>query len=451
MKPFGLALAAALVMAVFSPLAAAHAAAKAAAPAVSKDQRDKGMAAAPGLISAGGLDCKLADARLIGESKDAKTKAKITLYELACAGNEGLVVEQTGDAAPESFTCVQAGEPGPDGKPSNIACVLPGNSDPAAGLAPYIAKSGKTCTPAKVRALGQSTTNTVFEIVCREGGGGYILETSAPPRLDKPVVMNPCAGYPPDSNEACKLTDRAAQLAVVDQLMAKSGKACAIKDRAFVGATASGVLIYEASCQDGKGYMIEQAANGAFKQAVDCVNADTIGGGCKLTDARQAKTEQSGLYSTLAKKAGFQCDVSGYAPLPANLQGKEVVELACSNRPDGGIAIFSARAGDPSVIYDCARSELEGYRCGLSKPAAAYSKLTADLKTLGKTTCQVSNARAVGVTADRRGYMEVACADGLPGYMIEYSVAPLAPKTTVACTDAKGISGGCTLAGNVKK
>jgi hypothetical protein len=137
--------------------------------------------------------------------------------------------------------------------------------------------------------------------------------------------------------------------------------------------------------------------------------------------------------------------------LPCRLAGKEVVELACSNRPDGGIAIFSARAGDPSVIYDCARSELEGYRCGLSKPAAAYSKLTADLKTLGKTTCQVSNARAVGVTADRRGYMEVACADGLPGYMIEYSVAPLAPKTTVACSDAKGISGGCTLAGNVKK
>ncbi|MGI8839259.1 MAG: hypothetical protein ACR2F8_00480 [Caulobacteraceae bacterium] len=443
---------AALLMAAFSPIAAAHAAAKAAPAApITKEQRDKGMAAAPGLISAAGLDCKLADARLIGEATDPKTKVKRDFYELACTGNEGVVIEQASGAALQTFTCVQAGEPGPDGKPSNIQCALPGNSDPMAGLAPYIAKAGKVCAPTKVRALGQSPTNAVFELVCREGGGGYILEISAPPRLDKPVTMNPCAGYPPDSIEACKLTDRAAQLAVVDQLMAKSGKACVIKDRAFIGATQSGLLIYEAACQDGKGFILEQAANGDFKQAVDCASADNIGGGCKLTDARQAKTEQAGLYTTLAKKAGFDCQVSGYAPLPASLQGKEVVELACSNRPDGAIGVFGATASDPSVVYDCAHSELEGYRCGLTKPAAAYPKLTAELKALGKSTCQVSNARTVGVTAERRGYLEVACADGLPGYMIEYSITPLAAKSTIACSEAKGISGGCTLVGNVKK
>jgi len=449
MRPIHLGLAAALLMAVLTPLAAAHAAAK--TPAVSKDQRDKGMAAAPGLITAAGLDCQLADARLIGEGKDPKTKAKNALYELACTGNEGVVVEQTEGSPPQTFTCLQFAEPGPDGKPNPTQCILPGNADPKAGLLPYIAKAGKTCTPDKVRALGQSPTNTVFELACKEGGGGYILETSAPPRLDKPAVMDPCIGFPPGGNISCTLTDRAAQLAVVDQLMAKSGKACAIKDRSFVGVAASGVMIYEAACQDGKGFMIEQAANGAFKQAVDCASADNIGGGCKLTDARQAKTEQSGLYTTLAKKAGFQCDVSGYAPLPAGLQGKEVVELACSNRPDGAIAIFSARESDPSVIYDCAHSELEGYRCGLTKPSAAYGKLTADLRTLGKPSCTVSDARTVGVTASHEGYLEVACADGLQGYMIEYTMAPLTPKTTIVCSEAKGISGGCTLAGNVKK
>ncbi|MEO8927102.1 MAG: hypothetical protein ABI306_08045, partial [Caulobacteraceae bacterium] len=326
-----------------------------------------------------------------------------------------------------------------------------GNADPKAGLVPYIAKAGKICTLDKARALGQSTTNDVFEVACKEPNGGYILATSAPPRLDKPATMDPCVGYPVGGTISCTLTDRAAQLAVVDSLMAKSGKPCQIKDRSYVGGTSSGLLIYEVACQDGKGYMLEQAANGDLKQAVDCAAADTIGGGCKLTDARQAKTEQAGLYTSLAKKAGFQCDVSGYAPLPANLQGKEVVELACSNRPDGAIGIFSAKAGEPAIIYDCAHSEIEGYRCGLSKPAAAYGTLTADLKTLGKTTCQVSSARGVGVTADKRGYIEVGCADGLPGYMIEYSLAPLTPKTTLACAEAKGVSGGCTLAGNVKK
>jgi hypothetical protein len=170
-----------------------------------------------------------------------------------------------------------------------------------------------------------------------------------------------------------------------------------------------------------------------------------------LTDARQAKTDQTSLYSNLAKKAGFQCTVSGYAPLPVNLPGKEVVELACSNRPDGAIAIFAASASEPSVVYDCAHSELAGYRCGLSKPAAAYDKLTADLRTLGKNSCTVSDSRVVGVSADRKGYVEVACSDGLQGYMIEYSLSPMAPKTTIVCGEAKGISGGCNLPGNKKK
>jgi hypothetical protein len=435
-------------MAVLSPLGAAHAASKPATPPISKDQRDKGMAAAPGLISAGGLDCQLADARLVGEGTDAKTKAKTSLYELACTGNEGVLVQKSGDAV-QAFTCEQANEPGPDGKLNPTRCLLPGNADPLAGLAPYIAKAGKPCTVSKARALGQSSTNAVFELAC-ENGSGWILAISAPPRLDKPASMDPCIAYPADGNISCKLTDRTAQLAVVDKLVAASGKPCTVKDRSYVGATNSGAMFFEVACQDGKGYMIEQGADGGFKSAVDCAAADSIAGGCKLTDARQAKTEQDALYSKLAAKAGFQCQVSGYAPLPSGASNREVVELACSNRPDGAIGVFGATESDPAEIYDCAHSELQGYRCGLTKASVAYGSLTNDLKALGKTTCQVSNARTVGVTEDKRGYIEVACADGLQGYMIEYSLSPLKPKAPLVCSEAKGISGGCTLPGNTK-
>jgi hypothetical protein len=447
MRPMGLGVAAALVLAILSPLGVAHAAPKSDAAPITKDQRDKGMAAAPGLVSAGGFDCQVADARLRGSGTDPKTKAKVTLYELACTGNEGLLVQKTGDAV-QAFTCAQANEPGPDGKPSSNRCELPGNADPAAGLAPYIAKAGKPCTIAKMRALGQSPTNAVFEVACQDGSG-WILATSAPPRLDKPVSMDPCVAYPPDGNISCKLTDTASQLAVVDRLMAKSGKACTVKGRRYVGATSSGSVFYEAACQEGKGYMIESAANGDFKEAIDCAAADSIAGGCTLTDARQAKTEQAGLYSKLAAKAGFQCQVSGYAPLPGPA-GKDVVEMACSNRPDGAIGIFGASENDPATIIDCAHAELKGYRCALTKPSAAYATLTADLKALGKSSCQVSNARAVGVSADQHGYIEVACADGLAGYMIEYTLSPITPKTPLVCAEAKGISGGCTLPGNKK-
>ena len=447
MRPTGLGMAVALVLAILSPLGAANAASKSDSPPVSKDQRDKGMGAAPALISAAGSDCQLADARFVGEGTDAKTKAKTQLYEVACTGNEGLLVEKTGDAV-TAYTCEQANQPGPDGKPNQTRCILPGNADPTAGLTPFIAKAGKPCTIAKARALGQSPTATVFELACQDGNG-WILETSAPPRLDKPAAMEPCIGFPPNGNISCTLTDRTAQLAVVDRLVAKSGKACTIKDRRYVGATDSGSVFYEAACQEGKGYMLESAANGDLKEAIDCAGADAIAGGCTLTDARQAKTEQAGMYTKFAAKAGFQCQVSGYAPLPGPAD-KDVVELACSNRPDGAIGIFGASANDPATIIDCAHSELKSYRCTLTKASAAYPTLTADLKALGRSTCQVSNARTVGVTADQRGYIEVACADGLAGYMIEYSLSPVTPKTPLVCAEAKGIAGGCTLPGNTK-
>jgi hypothetical protein len=240
-------------------------------------------------------------------------------------------------------------------------------------------------------------------------------------------------------------------MSIIDNLVKASGKPCAIKDRGFVGVAGSGNTYYEVSCQDGKGYMLQTDAKGAFVKAIDCVDADMIAGGCKLTDTRKAKTEQNSLYSSLAKKAGFNCDVSGYAPFEATAPGKEIVELACSNRPDGAIAEFPVSGSAPGQIFDCAHSELMSFRCTLTKPDATYPKLTADLKTMGKNTCTVSAARVVGVTPDQHGYIEVGCADGLPGYMIEYTLNPITPKAPLVCAEAKGIGGGCTLPHNATK
>jgi hypothetical protein len=449
MRSFGIGLAIALVL-----VAAAPTGAFAAAPAaVSKDSRAKGMAAAPGLVAAAGLDCNVADARFIGESPpDPKTKAKTSVYELACTGNEGVIVQQIGAATPTTYTCEQTNEPRPDGKPNQTSCILPGNSDPKAGLLPYIAKSGVTCTPDRIRTLGQSPTQALFELSCTQDNGGFILQISSPPRLDKPISASPCLALPENGNVSCTLTPRAKQLAVVDKLVAASGKSCAIKDdgRRYIGATQSGQTLYEVACSDGKGYILEQAATGA-PTAVDCAQADALAGGCKLTDAREAKTEQAGLYTQLSKKAGYNCDVSGYAVLPSQAIAPttEVVEIKCSNRPDGAIAMFPPSGA--GTVYDCAHSEIVGYRCSLTKPAAAYASLTKDLQTLGKTSCTVSDARTVGVTADKHAYVEVGCSDGLQGYMIEFTQAPLTPKSTIVCNEAKGIAGGCTLPGNTKK
>jgi hypothetical protein len=63
----------------------------------------------------------------------------------------------------------------------------------------------------------------------------------------------------------------------------------------------------------------------------------------------------------------------------------------------------------------------------------------------------VSESRVVGVTSDQTGYIEVGCADGLPGFMIAYTMNPIKPKTPMSCAEAKGVGGGCTLKGNATK
>jgi hypothetical protein len=250
--------------------------------------------------------------------------------------------------------------------------------------------------------------------------------------------------YDPQGNVACKLTDHAAQLAVADRMAAGIGKPCTVKDRRYVGLSQQHEILFEVACQEGKGYILIEAANGSLSKSVDCVNSDL----CTLTDARTAKTEQAGLYTRLSRKAGFDCDVKSYAPFPASSAAVDAVELTCNNRQDGGVGVFTATGGS---VYDCAHAELEGYRCSMTKPELSYPTLTADLKKMGKSECAVSNARSVGVTAEKHGFIEVACADGLQGYMIEYTVTPLAPVNTIICAQAGGIANGCKLPGNVKK
>ncbi|HUZ14420.1 MAG TPA: hypothetical protein VMU93_16440 [Caulobacteraceae bacterium] len=442
MRPIFIALFAAMMAAVCLPAASALAAGK--SPPVSPEQKKQGMAAAPGIIKSAGLDCQLADARMMGTQVDPKTKVKSTFYEIACRNAEGYVVATKASGAPQIYTCLEAAAA------KGASCVLPENADPKAGLAPLLAKADPSCQLVNARGIGHTAdgTETDFEVACQDGSG-YIVHTSYPMSVQKPVKLQPCFLLAMSGGTLqCTLTTPAQQTATFDAIVAKMGKPCDIKNRRVVGATADGSYFFEVACQDGKGYMVEMAANGQVKPAIDCAVADNIGGGCTLTNARQAQTEQAGLYTRLAQKAGFNCNVSKYAPFDVELPGHEVVELACSNRPDGAVAIFPASEAEPAHIYDCAHSELVGYRCSFTPASAADPNLTNDLKRLGKSTCAVSGSRSVGKTAGNIGYIEVACADGNPGYLISYTLPAMTPKEAIACVAAKDIVGGCQLPTN---
>jgi hypothetical protein len=429
------------MVALAAPAAALAAPAPAKAPEVKIDPalHKKGMAEAPALVQAAGLNCQVADARFIGAAPaDKKTGALgSSLYEVACQGGLGYLVQTTATGAPNLFSCIEANNPAdPTAKPAN-PCMLPPNLDSRAQVAPLLTKAKVNCPVDKVRGIGQTKTATLIEVSCTSGAG-YIVTASAPLDPTKDVTANNCLAYDASTgNIKCILAEPATRLAVVDTY-AKSGSIpCTVKDKRYVGQFTDGTEGFEAACTDGKG-LIYKVTNGQVAQTLDCKNVSP--GTCTLTDTRAALAEQAGLYTKLAKNSGSNCNVEKYAVFPAK-GSDEVVELVCTGGA-GAIGMFPATG--KGRVLDCGHALLAGYKCSLGK--ADYSPLTDDLKKFDKKDCQVSQVGQPLKSADGTMRLEVACADGLPGYMITYSDAGT-PKEAVGCTFA----GNCTLPSNKKK
>jgi hypothetical protein len=354
----------------------------------------------------------------------------------------GYVVQAPKGGTPSVFSCVElAPAPGQPVKEGALTCVLPGNSDPKAALAAALAKDNVQCVPEQARGIGQSKTSTYLEIAC-QGGTGYVVVASAPFDGSKKMEAQNCLNFDnAGGNIKCTLGDPAARMAVVDRYAAEANNNCTVKGRRFVGTATDGANFFEASCQDGKGYIYKVDSTGKLATTYDCAKAQGILGGCTLTDARQAATEQAGLYTKLAKNAGSDCQVEKYAVFPA-AAGEDVVELVCAGGK-GGVGIF--KAGGKGEVLDCGHALVAGYRCGLNKPESGNPALTADLKKFqASTSCVVSNSRLAAKTAKGTLMLEVACADGLKGYMIEYTTGPVTAVSATGCA----FTGGCKLPGN---
>ncbi|HEX3887636.1 MAG TPA: hypothetical protein VHW05_09080 [Phenylobacterium sp.] len=434
-----LGLLAALIVAVMAP-ATAMAAAK--TPTVDSGMRKQGMAEAPALVQAAGVNCQVTDARFIGKSPPDKKTGSLgsSLYEVACGQGMGYLVQTSAaGGAPSLFSCLEANYPADPTKPPANPCILPANLNPMASLAPLLTKAKVNCMPDKVRGIGQTKTVTLIEISC-PGGSGYILTASVPLDLTKDATATNCLAYDAaQGNVKCILNPPAARLAVIDHYAQLANNGCAVKDKRFVGVFTDGTEGYEVSCNDGKGYIYKVNAQGAVAETLDC--AKVPGGTCTLTDTRAATAEQAGLYTKLAKSAGSNCNVSRYAVFPS--QGdKEVVELVCS---DGTGAIGMFPATGKGTVLDCGHAPLAGYKCTLTK--VDYAGLTAELRKFGKKECTVSGVGQPLKAPDGTMRLEVACSDGLPGYMIQFS-----DPSTSKGVDACSITGNCVLPTNkIKK
>jgi hypothetical protein len=433
-----------LLLAVAALMGATACQAAAAAPA------DDSATVLPPAIAAAKIPCTVTASRFILEgTMTTGTKGKARFYEAACQEGPGFVIVVPADKSlATAFDCGQVNQEAKDtatkGKPAQIACTLPANASNVSALQPVVTKLGVPCAIAKTRTIGSGAKATYYEMACASGAG-YILSTPRTIGATEPEAFN-CLDMPADSTTKCTLIDLNAYVAAeTAKLSADSHKACAIKGQRYVGETADHKAFYEVACQDGSGFMLGAAYDGSLDSVTTCLNASGIMGGCTLSDTKAALTAENALYSSLAKKAGFNCDVAKYGVFPA--QGStDVVELQCSNRPDGGVGVFPPTG--PAMVYDCVRATNQGYKCSFSGPEAVYPKLTAQLVARGRTSCTVNGARPFG-SNDTNDYVEVSCADGGPGWVIQYPLKATKPTDLLNCAQAASLApGGCQLPTN---
>jgi hypothetical protein len=452
MRSIAIGLAAALFAVALSPVAA-YAADKPAKPAdIAADPKkhDQGMKETPPLVQSTGINCTVTDALFMGQApaKDAAGKdIHSKYYEVACQQGLGYVLQapDSGDAA--AFDCLAMSRYKPkEGEPDKgqIYCRLAPNVDPLKGIEALMTKAAPGCSVSQATYMGASAADKVdqYEVGCASGDA-YILQD---PRIgsSKTLVAANCLALDPGQCPTYLPKDK--YTARISAMAAPSGRQCQVTDGRYIGTSASNKhTYYEVACSDEKaGFVLEMDPTNKYAGSIDCARASSIGSGCTLTSAAAAQTAENATYSKLAQSIGYPCNVKAYHSFGQDQETKrEVVELACEDRPDGVIALLPVDTGQKGEYFNCVRAELRGLKCALTPTQATYARVSSQISAAGKS-CQVSNARAVGKANDGAEFIEVACTGG-GGQMVEYVPNSEKVKSVTPCAQAAGIGGGCKL------
>lgn len=423
---------------------------------IAAEARTKGKAEAPAALQASGAACTITDAvfRGTGTSGKGKDAIKVQNYEVACQEGLGFLVQQAPTKA-EAFDCLAMKAASVyDAKgvlKSGIPCILPANLDAAAAMQPLVAKAGVACTVKDAIWIGFNATSNLnlYEVACQEGGGYFI------DRSPTKVGANDCLSAS-SPTLPCKLTPQAEQIKVIAPYLAKAGKACALSDGRFVGQSTSGSAkrYYEAACSGAQGWMVEIKGDGSVR-ALDCVEASKIGGGCKLSDTSALVAQRAQYYVAALAPLGVTCANAEARVIGRETNGamREVAELKCSDRPQGLIALVPSPGAKGEAAYDdCISVGRYGQQCELTKKADIIPVLNAAMKAHNRL-CDVSDFRRVGPgeTMDS-DWIELACAAGQPGWVIDLPKTRLRPSRSLTCQGWKERGGeGCELPGNAGK
>ena len=420
---------------------AAHAADEKKAPAaITADQLARGKKEAPALVQAAGARCTVKDAAFRGSGKAGGKSEDV--YEVTCDEGMGyLILNVAGAPKPQAFDCLAAAGGG-------TTCVLPANADSKPGLTRLATAAGRTCPVSDARYVGTSSTTgeTFYEVACG-GAPGFRLGVPAGASA-KPDAVD-CLALS-GTNNACTLTTKQQSLAALTPLVQASGRACQVSDGRLIGSSDTNkATYYEVACSGAAGFVLAtDNTSGKYKETIDCARATGLAGGCTLTSATVTDAASIQRYTQLAAKAGYPCTITKFRAIGES-NGRDVVELACSNRPDGAVAVLSDTGH--SEIYDCVRAGALKQTCQLSSPSVVYAKYSAALAAKGRGSCKVSNARYLGQSKSTGGdVVETACSDGKPGW-----VAFFGPGSTprvdqlLSCHQSANDGNACQLPTNV--
>ncbi len=263
--------------------------------------RARAQAQSEVLLKALQISCTVSNARLVAagtiRAKSGSGEVESQVYEVACTGGMGYLLESQGSDAPLGISCLHAEQV----RASDVAkarapgyfCTLPENRDVYVFVSGLI-RSGKgaDCTVKELQWFGQSaTTHTEYsEVSCQEGGG-FMVQTPQPGSQAQTTIMS-CAEAA-RRGISCRLTvagpiETPITLDTFKAALAQNGVSCRIDRIQMIGQEDRRKrYVVEYRCVDqtaSRVAFIPLQGNATPYEEIDCARAVQSGVICSYTD-----------------------------------------------------------------------------------------------------------------------------------------------------------------------
>lgn len=263
--------------------------------------RARAQAQSEPLLKALQIPCTITNAQLVvsgtRQLKPGAREVEAKVYEVACNGGMGYLLQTQGIEAPLGSSCLNAEESRATdvakGKAPGYFCALPENKDVYALVSKIIlSNSGAQCSVGELQWFGRSASarTDYSEVECKEGGG-YLVQVPQPGSSTPTTVMT-CAEAAKRGIK-CRLTDAGPvetpiTLDTLKVALAQHGVSCKIDYIQLIGQEETRKrYVVEYRCADQTAGMVAflpLQGNSNPYDAIDCAKAAQSGIVCSSTE-----------------------------------------------------------------------------------------------------------------------------------------------------------------------